>query len=90
MIRVSRWTATALTATFLLLALLLAATKVVQAEPTAEKKAASPSALSAPSDRPSPAKSSEGGHANQNVKFENDIGWIWHADQFIVIRNRFK
>ncbi len=37
MIRVNRWTAAALTATFLLLALLIAGTRVVQAEPAANK-----------------------------------------------------
>ncbi|MBN2024500.1 MAG: M56 family metallopeptidase [Pirellulales bacterium] len=37
MIRVNRWTVAALTTTFLLLALLIAGTKVVQAEPAANK-----------------------------------------------------
>ncbi|MHB1037203.1 MAG: M56 family metallopeptidase [Pirellulales bacterium] len=44
-IRVSRWTAAALTATFLLLAMVIAGTRVLQAEPAAEEKAAPAPAL---------------------------------------------
>jgi len=40
MIRIDRWATTALTATFLLLSLLIHGTKAVQAEPTADKAAA--------------------------------------------------
>ncbi len=47
MIRVNHWTTTALAASFLLLALLIACTRVIHAEPAAEEKTASPTFLTA-------------------------------------------
>ena len=51
MIRVNRWTATALSATFLLLALLIAGVRIVRAEPAAVEITVSETTPSGPSDR---------------------------------------
>ena len=56
MVRVSRLTAVASTATFLLLALRIAAARVVQAEPVAHEIAACLQVSSGPSEQSSPAK----------------------------------
>ena len=76
MIRVNRWTAAALAATFLLVALLIAGTTIVQADPAAEEKAVSPPPLSGPSDRPPPPTAdptAENPELRQSAKNLRDI-----------------
>ena len=73
MIRVNHWTTTALAASFLLLALLIACTRVIYAEPAAGPKAPSPASSSGSPNQPSPATSQEssvpGSFPEENILF---------------------
>lgn len=65
MTRVNRWAAAILTATFLMLTLLIAGTRIVQAEPVAKEKAVSPPASSVP---PQPALPSKDDSTLENAE----------------------
>src|SRR5208283_3181930 len=58
MIRVNRWTTTALSASFLLIVLLIACTRITYAKPTAEEKAASQDQSSVATSQPAGEASS--------------------------------
>jgi formylglycine-generating enzyme required for sulfatase activity len=66
MIRVNHWATTALSASFLLLTLLIACTRVIHAEPATEEKAASPTFLTAPAVAEQERASPEKGKATQS------------------------